>query len=220
MLIKNFFNFFLQSNCPICQRTTSNELCPNCTKQLQKCQLNDTCILWKQPIPIYAWGAYNGILKRAIAVMKYENHPEIARLLGQYLGQQWLMHVPIQSQSERFVVVPIPIHPDKLKKRGFNQAEIIAQGFCDVTELQIKPNLLKRVSDTQAQHSLSVSERKKNLTGAFAVAKSQCSSKHVLIIDDIYTTGATIKEAVKVLRQAKLQVIGAAVTAIPIKQSL
>ncbi len=220
MLIQNFLNLFLQSNCPLCQRATSSQLCPNCTKQLQKCQLNNACVLWKQPLPIFAWGAYGGILKRSIAVMKYEKHPEIGRLLGQWLGQQWLVDAPIQAQSG-FFVVPIPIYPEKLKKRGFNQAAQIAKGFCDVTGFQIKENGLQRVHETQALYNLSPSERKKNLTGAFAVGKDLYGcSKSVLIIDDIYTTGATVQEAVITLNHAGIEVIGTAATAITIKHPL
>lgn len=219
MPLKNFFNLFLKSNCPLCERATSSQLCPNCTKQLQKCQLNNACILWKQPLPIFAWGAYRGILKRSIAVMKYEQHPEIARMYGQWLGQQWLQDAPIGVQSG-LLVVPIPIHPEKLKKRGFNQAALIAKGFSDVTGFQIKENGLQRVHETQAQHSLSQSERKKNLTGAFAVNKDLYGcSKRLLIIDDIYTTGATVNEAVITLNHIGVEVVGVAVVAMTDKRS-
>ncbi|MBW4598439.1 MAG: ComF family protein [Calothrix sp. FI2-JRJ7] len=219
-MIQNFFNLFLKSNCPICQRLTSSELCSNCTKQLQKCQVNDASVFWKPPVRVFAWGAYGGILKRAIAVMKYEKHPEVGRLLGQWLGQQWLVDVPLQSPDRKFVVVPIPIHPEKFKKRGFNQAAVIAKGFCDVTRYQIKEDLLLRVQDTQTMHSLSLFERQKNLTGAFTVKNLHTHPKRVLIIDDIYTTGTTASEAVITLNHAGIEVIGVAATAIAIKHPL
>lgn len=217
-MIQNFFNLFLKSNCPICQRATSSELCSNCTKQLYFCQINDARVFWKPPVRVFAWGAYSGILKRAIAVMKYEKHPEVGRLLGQWLGQQWLADVPLKSPDRKFVVVPIPLHRDKLRKRGFNQAAVIAKGFCDVTGYHIKEDLLLRVQDTQTMHSLSLCDRFQNLTGAFSIKNSQTHPKRVLIIDDIYTTGATASEAVKTLNEARIEVIGVAATAITLKQ--
>lgn len=220
MLIQNFLNLFLKSNCPICQRATASELCTNCVEQLQKCQVDNARVFWKQPIRVFPWGAYGGILKRAIAVTKYEKHPEVGRLLGQWLGQQWLIEVPVKPPDQKFIVVPIPIHPSKLKKRGFNQAAVIAKGFCDVTGYQMKENLLQRVQDTPTMHSLSQSQRQKNLTGAFTIRNSHAYPKRVLIIDDIYTTGATVSEAVITLNRVGIEVIGVAATAIAIKHRL
>jgi ComF family protein len=220
VLLKNFLNLFLKLNCSLCQRPTSSQLCPSCTKQLQKCQLNDPCVLWKQPTPVFAWGAYGGILKRSIAVMKYDQNPEIGHLLGQWLGQQWLLSAPLQAQKVgKLVVVPIPIHPNKLKHRGFNQAALISKGFCDVTGFQLKENGLRRVHDTQSQHGLSQRERKKNLVGAFVVGKglNTLNNTKVLLVDDIYTTGATVAEAVITLNEARIEVIGIAATAIPVR---
>ncbi|MBF2064122.1 MAG: ComF family protein [Calothrix sp. C42_A2020_038] len=193
-------------------------MCPNCTRQLQKCQLNNSCVLWKQPIPVFAWGAYGGMLKRSIALMKYEKHPEVARLLGTWLGQEWLVSAPPQVQQLKLLVVPIPLHPQKLKQRGFNQAALIGKSFCYVTGFTLKQNGLKRVQNTQALYALSSNERKKNLAGAFMLGKdlhqiNQLNNTKVLIIDDIYTTGTTVTEAVMTLSQAGVEVIGVAVTA-------
>ncbi len=112
--IKNLtglLNLFLQSHCPLCQRATPQEFCHNCTRQLQKCQRKDQISLWQEPIPVFGWGEYGGPLKRAIAAMKYENQPQIARPLGQWLGEAWLLNSP--KQDSQPVVVPIPMHPRK-----------------------------------------------------------------------------------------------------------
>ncbi len=107
-------------------------------------------------------GAYGGVLKRAIArsadacmriaTMKYENQPQIARPLGQLFGEAWLLHSPM---SDRVVVVPIPLHLNKQKERGYNQAALIAQSFCETTGLKLKQNGLERVRATEVQYSLS-----------------------------------------------------------------
>jgi ComF family protein len=215
---KNLLNLFLQSNCPLCQRSTSQELCPNCVRQLQKCHIYDISNIDQNPLPIFAWGVYGGILKRAIAAMKYENQPQIARCLGQWLGEAWLLHYECDRQ---LVVVPIPLHASKLKQRGYNQAALIAESFCATTGLQLKQNGLKRIKETEAQFSLSASGREKNLTAAFGLGKDfdHRPNASVLIVDDIYTTGATVKSAIQTLCKSGIAVSGLAVVATAVKDN-
>lgn len=219
-IFQNLVNLFLKSNCALCQRSTPQELCPYCTKQLQSCHLENPEYLWKQTLPIFVWGNYNGSLKRAIAAMKYENQPQIANIFGHWLGETWLLNQPQETLKEKLIVIPIPMHPKKQKKRGFNQAELIAKGFCKITGLKLNSQILQRNKETQPQFSLSFSERQENLADAFTVnPKYQRScNKSVLLIDDIYTTGATAKAAAKILEENHIKVLGLAVVATPIKQ--
>ncbi|GAB1544038.1 ComF family protein [Scytonema sp. NUACC21] len=216
--LKNLLNIFLKSSCPLCQRPTSQELCQNCTKQLQKCRLPEPRLLWHQPIPVFAWGTYSGSLKTALAIMKYQNHPEIARPLGKYLGQTWLSNCPISDSQ--FVVVPIPLHPNRHKKRGYNQAALIAQSFCQTTGLKLKINGLERTRDTEAQHKLSESQRKENLAKAFGIGEDfrRNLEASVILVDDIYTTGATAQSAIQTFHQAGIKVLGLVTTATTLKQ--
>ncbi len=211
---KSFLNLFLQSHCPLCQRPSHSEFCSSCTKQLQKCQLNDPFV--SEQIPVFAWGSYGGILKRALAVLKYNNCPQVARPLGEWLGEFWLEKSPYYTKN--IVVVPIPLHPSKQKTRGFNQAELIAKSFCETTGFKLKVKGLQRVRETQAQHSLSVKERESNLGGAFELGQGlQRYSNSVLLIDDIYTTGATARSAATTLANSGITVIGLATIAAGLK---
>jgi ComF family protein len=213
-MFKNLLNLFLQSNCPLCERITPKQICQYCTKKLQSSHLQNPKALWKPPLPVFSWGCYGGTLKRAIAVMKYENHPEIGRLLGQYLGEAWILN--FTSKNTKPVIVPIPLHPKKLKTRGFNQAEIIAQGFCEITGLKLKAKGLSRIKETQAQFNVSGTDREQNLAKAFSLG-SDFNRRHpdlpVLLIDDIYTTGATVKSAISTLNQSNISVLGVAAVA-------
>ena len=215
--LKSLLTLFLDSNCPLCQRPTSQELCQDCAKQLQRCQLSNPNSLWQDPLPVFAWGAYGGTLKRAIATMKYDNQPQIARPLGHWLGQAWLNS---QHYSQQVVVVPIPLHPSKQKQRGYNQAALIAQSFCEVTKLKLQQNALERVRETEAQFGLSVSAREKNLAEAFRVGAEfrRRPDAAVLLVDDIYTTGATAKAANKTFRQSGIAVYGLVAIATPVKE--
>ncbi|ARV61134.1 alpha-L-fucosidase [Nostocales cyanobacterium HT-58-2] len=219
-LIKNLdslFNLFLKSNCPLCQRPTSQEFCQDCARQLQKSHLANPNLFWQKPLPVFAWGTYGGTLKSAIAAMKYANQPQIARPLGQWLGEAWLLHSPVSEQ--KVLVVPIPLHASRQKDRGYNQAALIAQSFCETTGLKLKQNGLKRLQATEAQHSLSASERAKNLSEAFGIGQDfrRCPEVPILLVDDIYTTGATAISAMQTLNQAGVSVLGLAATALTFK---
>ncbi|AFY30970.1 ComF family protein [Calothrix sp. PCC 7507] len=217
--LKGLLNLFLQSHCPLCQRSTDRELCLYCERQLQTCHLQDPNSRWQEAIPVFSWGVYGGTLKRAIAAMKYENQPQIAHLLGQWLGEAWLLNSP--KSDTHLVVVPIPLHASKLKQRGYNQAALIAQSFCQTTGLKLKLDGLERVRETKAQFGLSLSEREKNLTAAFAVGKglSRYSNPLVLLVDDIYTTGATAASAVQTLGQCGIGFLGLAAVATTVKDT-
>lgn len=113
-----------------------------------------------------------------------------------------------------------PTPPQQTKKRGYNQAALIAQSFCQTTGLKFKLNGLERVRETKAQFGLSVSEREQNLAAAFAVGKELRRSPPtfpVLLVDDIYTTGATAAAAVQTLSQCGITVSGLVALATAIK---
>lgn len=204
--LKDLLNLFLESKCALCQRPTSQEFCLDCTRQLQRCQLSHTSLCQGQ-LPVFAWGTYGGTLKRAIALLKYENKPQVARPLGHWLGEAWLK----SNVSKSLIVVPIPLHAEKLKQRGYNQAALLAESFCEITNLNLQQQGLERIRATEAQFNLSVGEREKNLAMAFklgAKLRGDRSTKPVLLLDDIYTTGATAKSAAQTLRQSGIRVYG------------
>jgi ComF family protein len=209
---KSFLNLFLQSNCPLCQRPTEAELCPYCQRQLLSCQLNHPCQLWEGEIPAFAWGSYRGALKRAIAALKYDNRPQLAQPLGRWLGEAWLKS-KIAAKTPKLTVVPIPLHATKLQKRGYNQAELLARSFCSFTGLRLQSQGLKRVRSTEAQFGLSIAQREQNLANAFKIDRPPTSP--VLLLDDIYTTGATARSAAQVLHQSGILVYGLVAIAVP-----
>lgn len=205
-ILKSVFNLFFKPECPLCARPTDQEFCQYCQQQLLECQFPHPGLFPGQ-VPIFVWGHYGGVLKRAIAALKYDGNPQIAKMLGYCLAEGWLNTVNRVPQN--LVVVPIPLHPDKLKKRGFNQAELLGRGFCEITGLPMKPHGLQRVKNTEALHGLSRQQRYQNLQGALRVGKNQLPPRSsVLIIDDIYTTGATINAAIQALKLKKIQVVG------------
>jgi ComF family protein len=200
----------LKSNCPLCNRPAELEFCQYCHRQLLRCQLANPSCFWEGELPAFIWGNYGGVLKRAIASLKYENQPQLARPLGYWLGKAWLEST-IATRAKTLTVVPIPLHPAKLQQRGYNQARLIAQSFCEFTNYKEQPLGLERVRVTKAQFDLSVQEREHNLAEAFVVGKglqANRTSSPVLLVDDIYTTGATVRAAAQTLKRQGIQVYG------------
>lgn len=205
--LKDLLNLFLETNCALCQRPTSQEVCLDCGRQLQRCHLPDPKFMWQGQLPVFAWGTYGGKLKRAIAALKYENQPQVARPLGHWLGEAWLK----SKFAAQLIVVPIPLHADKLHQRGYNQAALLAESFCEITNLNLQQLGLERIRATEAQFGLSILDREKNLAMAFKLGsgfRRDRPTKPVLLLDDIYTTGATARSAVQTLQKSGIQVYG------------
>lgn len=219
---RSWANLFLSQGCPVCDRPTNQTFCLDCQRQLpflEKASFQS----WHQddahPLPVRALGIYGGTLKRAILAMKYCDRPEVAKPLGSALAQQWL-NQPLPPQSSQFpqsslYTVPIPLHAQRQRQRGYNQAELIARAFCQGSGLPLLANGLQRTQATLPQHQLSLSARQQNLSQAFQLGPSlnrvvqrQAHSPSVLLIDDIYTTGTTARSAAEILGQAGISVIG------------
>ncbi len=212
-LRQQFLNLFLKSNCPLCDRAAEDVLCQYCRHQLQDCKLIQPDRYWQADFPLFAWGKYEGAVKRSIAKLKYDGHQSIGDLYGGWLADSWQQSLP-PDISKQSIVVPIPLHADKLRSRGFNQAELIARSFCRTTGYRLDLSL-HRSRSTIAQFGLSKTARQENVAGAFAVAAHSLlkPGNTVLLIDDIYTTGATVRSAAAVLRSMQIDVCGVAVIA-------
>jgi ComF family protein len=204
-IFQPLLNFFLKPPCPLCDRSTTTVLCTYCQRQLLASQRLHS------PATPFAWGDYQGVLKRTIAACKYQNHPDLATYLGDLLGAAWRQSYPDQK---KLLVIPIPLHRDKQKERGFNQATLIARGFCQQTDLAIDESL-QRIKATEAQFQLSPRDRQRNLQDAFQLTpRHQLTGRSILLIDDIYTTGSTITATSQVLQAAGVKVWGVAVVAL------
>ena len=211
-MLQQLFSVFLQSHCAFCDRNTSKVFCSYCETKLTSYHFkSQDCKISSPGSPVFAWGKYDGYLKRAIALMKYEQKPEIGNLLGKLLASAWL-ESQIMKPLQKFSVVPIPLHSERLKERGFNQAQVIAQGFCQMTGHKLSSQALIRIRNTKAMFELNPGERATNLQNAFQLGR-QRPKYPVLLIDDIYTTGTTIQESIKVLEQNQVKVIGTLVVA-------
>ena len=133
--------------------------------------------------------------------IKYQGRVEVGLHFGMLLGDR-LAESHLFSDVD--AVVPVPLHWMRRWKRGYNQAEVIASGVARRLGVPMKNNILRRCRRTRTQTRLNIAEKRKNVTGAFDVsdnARSNEELKHLLIVDDVFTTGSTLMACYEALRQ-------------------
>lgn len=139
-----------------------------------------------------------------ILAFKHGEATYLARELGEMLSDRILLEIA-RREGEIFFdcIIPIPLHPKRLKERGYNQAELLAAEVSDKTGVSVICDALIRVKYSEMSQKLSAEERMSNLKDAFYVEKdSQIKDRSILVIDDVCTTGATAVMAAKALKQA------------------
>ena len=183
-----------QPNCPRCGRPFGSSIAIDFTPDWQ-C---DDC--HRHP-PAYekAWScnAYESPLKDAIHLFKYRRKVALAAPLA------GLLLTRAAAARECDLVVPVPLHPDRLRDREFNQSLLLADLVARHLKIPLSYDTLVRTRPAPAQSELSRAERLKNLRKTFAVERPQLlQDKRILLIDDVYTTGTTVNECAKALRKA------------------
>jgi len=143
-----------------------------------------------------------GYLQDALHQLKYERLTGIGVDFGIALAWQLQQHPRVsKSEEDEIILVPVPLHYKKRRKRGYNQAWYISKGISSVTDWPIAPKeAVLRIKNTKTQTGFSLEERRKNISGAFLVKdKSRVEGKTCLIVDDVFTTGATTFELAQTL---------------------
>jgi competence protein ComFC len=144
---------------------------------------------------------YEGIAKDIILLYKYRGFAVLSGVLAEFVVHSLARDEDVWSGVE--AVVPVPLHPAKEKSRGFNQARLLAKRLAKRKNFPLLTGRLVKVKQTEAQTSLDARAREMNLRGAFRVKKSAgIKGKTVLLVDDVYTTGATIRECSAALKKA------------------
>ena len=200
--------------CLACEATPpapDSSLCWRCQYQLTPTEYHT-----ETPNPVLErfWGrvelehastslAFNkgGLLQHLIHQLKYNHQPQVGVELGRLYGQLLQGVTPYDTLE---AIVPVPLHPDKRQVRGYNQAAQFAQGIAEVLQLPFSEEWLIRTQHTESQTKKSRLERFANVEHAFEVAQpSAICGKHLLLVDDVITTGATLEACAKQLLQVE-----------------
>lgn len=205
--------------CPLCGQILKKDqlVCQKCRKALlqikgtrcKKCGKlmehpeEEYCKDCRKGSHVYSRGLcifpYEGNLRKAVQRFKYQNLRCYARFFGT------VMAAKAQKQLKSWqpdVVIPIPLHKERLKKRGYNQAFLLAEVIGEWTQIPVLEHGLIRIAKTDPQKNLDRKKRQINLKRAFKIGPDDVKLKRVLLVDDIYTTGSTVDAAAQILLEA------------------
>jgi ComF family protein len=217
------FNLVFPEDCGVCEQPLTNAsripVCPSCLALPKLLRAEFFCRACRTPFvdsyPLdeaglctfcrgnlvnfdsaYSFGSYEDVLRKLIHQLKYGKVETLAQPLAKLLCRA----LPVDENFD--VVIAMPMHWRKRLERGFNQAELLARPVAKRYGLKLSSNL-RRIRYTRAQAGLSEAERRTNLKGSFLVVRpEQLAEKRILLIDDVFTTGATLRTAAEVLKAA------------------
>ncbi|MBI4652828.1 ComF family protein [Candidatus Kuenenbacteria bacterium] len=219
---KKIINFFLDLLFPIkcvgCQKENVwlceecfkkinlnlKNFCPFCEKPARMGCICQQCLAHSPLKNIFITSSYEEkIFKQAIHIFKYNHIRDLAKPLGKiiidFLYQSKLNFL----FNDSYFLVPISLHRKRLFERGFNQSELLVQEIAKEFKLSILNNVLKRTRYTKSQTKLKEKERRKNIKNAFVCIQPEIvKNKNIILFDDIFTTGSTLREAARVLKKA------------------
>ena len=215
---RDFINLLFPDLCIVCnENLQKNEqhICVNCLFGIPKTNFH---LLIDNPIEKRFWGkvpVFRGTaffhfqkgspFQKLLHTLKYKGNKEIGEVLGKYAAADLLDSPDFRDVD---VIIPVPLHPKRYKKRGYNQSEWIAKGLSEVLNIPQDTISLQRVRENTTQTKKSVFERYENTEGIFGLLdKNTLSGKHVLLVDDVLTTGSTLEACVnELLKSANIKV--------------
>jgi competence protein ComFC len=189
------------ASCCICENDlmiNENHVCSKCAYDLPYITTNEqdvtklTKLFWGrvdiEQIHSYLNYQKGNSVQAILHHIKYKSRPKIATHFGRLLAKS------IPTDHSYKSIVPVPLHPKKLLKRGFNQSMAIAEGLSEILEIPINEKCIKRNAYNESQTKFSKYDRYENVRSIFTVTKpEQVKGQHILLVDDVLTTGATIE---------------------------
>jgi ComF family protein len=167
------------------QSTSAGVLCGRCQTRLPRFDSSSIPFVYAYP------------LDHLIQRLKFANHVACGRVCGTLVGRVLLERNVVLPE----VIIPVPLGLRRYRHRGYNQAHEIARAISRVVGVPVRSDFMKRVRETSEQVGLKRKERRRNVRGAFELAR-KLTAKRIAIVDDVVTTGSTVNEIARVLRRA------------------
>lgn len=183
---------WLQERCTVCALPlpASGLICGECLRRPPS--FDHVAVPWRFAFPV------DSLISR----FKHQSRWPLGRLLAEQLARH-LHHEFDEGLARPKMLLPVPLARKRLRQRGFNQAQMLADWLSPALDIPVDTKLLERVQDTQSQQQLDAAGRRRNLRQAFALkAADQLRGRHVAIIDDVLTTGATAEAIARLLKRA------------------
>lgn len=228
-----FLDLLFPPLCSLCQRRLDERrrdpLCGDCWDHLERlsppfcviCGLpfgsfeahgeaSHRCEACRRRCPPFAYARsvalYGDTVREALHALKFRGKQLLSRPLGDLLAEEGARVVPVTVVD---CLIPVPLHPAREAERGFNQSALLARRLGRRWRTPVVEGALRRTVPTRSQTELSGDERRRNISGAFTLRRPKAvSDRHVLLIDDIFTTGATVSECARVLTAGGAATVG------------
>ena len=215
---RRFFHHFIDllypNLCLICNESlmsTENQLCLSCFSKMPKTNYH---LLQDNPVEKRFWGKVpveratsylffqkGSDFQKLIHELKYRGNKEVGVTMGKFAADDLLDSDDFKSLD---LIVPVPLHEKKEAKRGYNQSEMICNGIAEILGKPVVTGNLYRTAENTTQTRKSVFERFENTQGIFGLKNpAEFEGKHILIVDDVLTTGSTVEACIQALLQAK-----------------
>jgi len=175
------------SNCDASLERFDEPFCTTCGLALGTWSACPACRRQKPVLPVRSYARYTGRLTQALLHLKYRPDQKLASVMS-----DWLTGLYRRSGWLASVVVPVPLSQSRFQQRGFNQAELLARGLAVRLELPLAAGLLRRARETRTQVGLDPRERALNVQDAFEAEAGAFAGEAILLVDDLFTTGATL----------------------------
>lgn len=188
--------------CATCDAASTATFCDGCREHIEPSATRHL-----DGVPLITLGRYAPPLSDAIVRFKYEGRAELASRLARLLAHR-LEELELPAST---VLVPVPLHPRRLASRGYNQAALIASELSQLRHLPCEPRLLMRTRDTEQQVGKARGARLSNASGAFALRKA--GPHRVVLVDDVVTTGATVRACAETLALGGIELVAVAALA-------
>lgn len=183
-------------------------ICPVCTKPAVSGVTHPRCQTKYSPDGLVTIFQYDGMIRKAIKLLKYQRVkdlvPEVATAIIENLTNVVIVRMVV---AERPLVIPVPLHKDREKGRWFNQSELLANSIAKKLQLEFQSDLLVRTKFSKPQAGLLKADRLKNIKDSFKSNPDSSVPNSIILFDDVWTTGATMRECVNVLKRGGVKKI-------------
>ncbi len=177
---------------------TGEILCKTCEKDLKFSTVYAQGVY--ENVEIFSAFEYGGTVKKLIQNLKFNHKRSTAKILAKLLYEYFIKI----RHDENLIIIPVPSHKQRILKRGYCQTNLICEEFSRLSGLKIETNILKKIKNTEPQYRLNTEQRKKNLAGGFSLNLKNYNGENILLIDDIFTTGATLEEVINIFKKENI----------------
>lgn len=219
-IISKITDLFFPRRCAICDQVISTDvgICEQCKKIVKPLQ-GDTCMKCGKKLTannVYCYDCTRRnhdyernfsvfeypIIRESLYRFKYRGRAEYA---AYYAKEAYKAHAKRIMELHANAIIPVPLHKSRLRRRGYNQACELARELSTLTGVPVYDGLIKRVKPTKALKTLDVHERQNNLKKAFLIIQNDVKLNTIIVVDDIYTTGATIDAVARACKAAGVE---------------